>query len=57
MADKKEKDIQDIKRLLMLLLIKLGATSDEIDLALGIDPSSIRRSLPTRKIKQLTFQK
>ncbi len=57
MAAKEEKDLQDIKRLLMLLLIKLGTTSEEIGLALGTDSSVVRRSLPMRKIKPLTLTK
>lgn len=57
MAAKEEKDLQDIKRLLMLLLIKLGTTSEEIGLALGTDSSVVRRSLPMRRIKTLTLTK
>ena len=41
------------KRLLMLLLLKLGSTSEEIAMALGIAPSAVRTSLPGRKVKKL----
>ncbi len=44
-------DLEHIKRLLILLLIKLGATSDEIGLALKTDSSTVRRLLPMKKIK------
>jgi DNA-binding CsgD family transcriptional regulator len=57
MAAKEAKDLQDIKRLLIVLLVKLGATSEEIGLALGIHPGAVRKSLPIGKIKPLTLQK
>jgi len=44
---------EDLKRLLILLLLKLGSTSDEIGSALGVDSSSIRKMMPVRKIKKL----
>jgi hypothetical protein len=44
-------DLELIKRLLILLLVKLGATSDEIGLALKTDSSTVRRLFPMRKIK------
>lgn len=48
------KDInEDIKRLLVLLLIKLGSTSDEIALALDVDSSVVRKMVPARKIRKL----
>jgi hypothetical protein len=51
MAD--EKTLEDIKRLLVLLLIKLDATSDELALALQTDSSGVRRMIPSRKIKRV----
>jgi hypothetical protein len=51
MADKESSE--DIKRLLMLLLLKLGATSEEIGLALDVDSSAVRKMLPARKIKKI----
>ncbi|WP_428325777.1 hypothetical protein [Nitrosopumilus sp.] len=48
-----KKDYEDIKRLLMLLLIKLGATSEEIGYALKLESSVIRKMLPSSKIKKL----
>jgi len=48
-----DKKLEDIKRLLVLLLIKLGSNSDEIALALGVDSSLIRKMLPIRQIKRI----
>lgn len=53
MADNNGRQLEDIKRLLMLLLMKLDATSDEIALALEVDSSVVRRSMPTSKIKKI----
>jgi hypothetical protein len=39
--------------LLILLLLKLGATSEEIGAALDIDSSGIRKLLNVRKIKKI----
>jgi len=44
---------EDIKRLLILLLMKLGATSDEIGLALQVDSSAVRRMMPGTKVKKI----
>lgn len=48
-----EKDAQleqliQIKKLLMLLLLKGGTTSQEIARALKVDSSTIRHEMPTR---------
>lgn len=43
----------DIKRLLILLLIKLGSTSDEIAAALDVDSSLIRKMIPIKKVKRI----
>ena len=48
-----EKALEDIKRLLIVLLLKLGATSDEIALALEVDSSRVRKMLPMKKIKKI----
>lgn len=45
--------LEDIKRLLIVLLVKLGSTSDEIALALGVTPGRVRQLLPTSKIKKI----
>lgn len=46
------KELRAIKNLLVVLLVKLGATSDEIDCALGMGASNIRAAFPMKKIKQ-----
>lgn len=43
----------DVKRLLILLLYKLGSSSEEIGVALGVDSSVVRRLVPSRGIKRL----
>lgn len=45
--------MEDVKRLLILLLFKLGSTSDEIALALQVDSSMVRKMMPGRKIKRI----
>ena len=50
--DKIIKELESIKNLLILSLIKTGSTSDEIASAIGSDSSTIRRKFPARKIKQ-----
>jgi predicted transcriptional regulator len=45
----------EIKRLLVLLLVKLGSSSDEIAAALQVDPSVVRKMVPSRKVKKLDF--
>lgn len=49
------KEQESIKRLLILLLLKLGSTSDEIGLALGVDASVVRRLVPSAKIKKISL--
>ena len=44
------KDLQDIKRLLVLLLRKMGASQQEIGSALGVTQSRISRAFPTKKV-------
>jgi hypothetical protein len=53
MATSTERQLEDIKRLLVLLLLKAGSPSEEIALALQIDSSAIRRMIPARKIKRI----
>jgi len=45
--------LEDIKRLLIVLLLKLGSTSEEIALALNLHSGRVRKMLPTRKIKKI----
>lgn len=41
-----------VKRLLILMLIKMGASQGEIAMALGVDQSSVSRMFPARKVKR-----
>ena len=50
MAQEELKELQDIKRLLMVLLLKIGATPNDLGYALGVHPSRISQMLPVRKI-------
>jgi len=45
--------IEDVKRLFVLLLAKLGSNSDEIAMALNIDSSGVRKMIQMRKVKKL----
>jgi hypothetical protein len=45
--------IEDLKRLMVLLLAKLGSDSSEIAMALDIDSSGIRKMIQMRKVRKL----
>ena len=57
MAAVADKQLEDIKQLLVLLLMKLGAPSDEIALALQVDSSAVRRLIPGRKVKKIVTER
>jgi hypothetical protein len=46
------RELDNIKRLLILLLIKAGASQDELGLALNMDQADVSRLLPARKVKR-----
>lgn len=48
------KELRQVKSLLILLLLKLGTTSDELDIAVGMGAGNIRTMFPIRKIKKFT---
>ena len=50
-------ELQSIERLLVLLLMKLGSSSEEIGAALGVDSSAVRKMVPARKVARLDFKK
>ena len=50
------KEIESVKRLLVLLLLKLGATSEEIGMGLGVDSSAVRRMVPVKRVKRIQFK-
>jgi hypothetical protein len=49
-----EKELRQIKHLLMILLFKLGATSDELNIALKMGAANIRRQFSVKKIRKIT---
>lgn len=53
MKSTSQTELEDIKRLLILLLVKLGASSQEIGLALGVDSSAVRKLFSTKSVKKL----
>lgn len=55
--DNNERILTDIKKLLILALIKQGVQSKEIASVLGVDPAIISRLMPTRKIKRNDLEK
>lgn len=55
MAESELRELQNIKRLLVALLLKLGASSEEVGLALGVDSSVVRKMLPVKKLKRIEF--
>jgi hypothetical protein len=46
------KELDDIKRLLILLLIKAGASQREVAASLQTDAGNFSRMFPVRKIKR-----
>lgn len=53
MANAPDRQLEDIKKLLILLLLKLGSPSEEIGAALQVDSSVVRRMVPGRKVKRI----
>ena len=53
MSDKLLREAQNIKALLIVLLLKLGASSEEIGPALGVHPSRVRQMVPVSKIRKI----
>jgi len=50
-------ELDAIKRLLTLLLIKAGTPQGEIAMALGVDQSVVSRMFPARKVKKFEVAK
>jgi hypothetical protein len=55
MPDDAVKELDQVKRLLMLLLVRLGTSSEEIGLALGVSDRRVRQLVPISKIKKLSL--
>lgn len=45
-------NMEQIKRLLVLGLIRSGVQGKEIAITLGVDPATISRMVPTRSMKE-----
>ena len=56
MKEKKTDELQEIKMLLILLLVKLGTTSDELAMALDMHPGAVRNLISINKVRKLTKQ-
>jgi hypothetical protein len=50
-------EVRDVKKLLMLLLAKLGSESDEIADTLGIGSSTVRTIIKFRKVKKILMNR
>jgi transcriptional regulator len=51
-VDPLQKELERIRMLLVLLLVKAGAEQHEIASALGTDQANVSRMLPSRRIKR-----
>ena len=51
MPDKESEELQSIRNLLMLLLFKMGATDDEVAIALNVTQGRVSQMMPARGIK------
>lgn len=49
------REIKALKQLLILLLVKLGSTSEEIGAALGVHHTRVRQIVPTGRIKKIAI--
>jgi hypothetical protein len=52
-----DRQLEDIRRLLVLLLMKLGSPSEEIALALQVDSSAVRKLISARKVKKVVSER
>lgn len=53
MSDPAVQEMEAVKRLLILLLVKLGATTEEIGLALHVSGQRVRQLIPTKGIRKI----
>ncbi len=56
MKPENQNGLEDIQRLLIVLLLKLGASSQEIGVALGVDSSVVRKMFSMKSIKKLEIR-
>lgn len=50
------KELQTIKSLLVVLLFKLGASTEEVGSVLGVGPRRVQQMYPLRKIRKIKHQ-
>lgn len=55
MNDRTTEEIEAVKRLLILLLVKIGASTDEIGLALNVSGRRVRQLVPTKGVQRIAF--
>jgi hypothetical protein len=51
------KELENIRRLLIALFLKLGASSQEVAIALGVDSSAVRKMFPIKAIKKIEIHR
>jgi predicted transcriptional regulator len=56
MTDKQLEEIENVRKLLMLLLFKMGASQDEIASALNVTQARVSQMLPSKDIKPAQIQ-
>ena len=57
MTDRAAQEIEAVKRLLVLLLMKLGTKTDEIGMALDVSGQRVRQIVHSAKVAKFTFVK
>lgn len=53
-GDTIREELRQIRNLLIILLMKFGVTSSELDIALKMGPSNIRTRFPATKVRKIT---
>jgi hypothetical protein len=53
MPEKDRQESDALKRLMILLLYKLGSSSEEIGTALGVDSSSVRHMFSAKNVQRI----
>lgn len=51
MTDRQLEELENVRKLLMLLLYKMGATQDEVATALDVTQARVSQMLPTTGIR------
>jgi len=51
MVEKEIEELENIRKLLMLLLLKVGANLDEVSTALNVTPGRVSQMMPAREIR------